>query len=111
MGRYCVCGLKFTDNEIEDYKKCDCQWSYWVSCCDFPTYRGNKKEKISLPTKEGVYLVRLTTVCGDRYEAYSFFSKTERKIPCEYTGKEGFTHWSGSLQDIPYAWYNADLIE
>lgn len=111
MGMYCVCGWKSTGDEVEDYKGCSCSWDGWVSCYDYPKYRGNSREPCRLPEEEGVYLVRIQAGSADKYEAYSRFSKASRKINCQYTGKELETHWSGDSEEDPYAWYDASRIK
>ncbi len=111
MGMYCVCDWKLTGDEIEDYKGCTCLWYGWVSSLDYPKYRGNKRIPCSLPKVDGVYLVRLQSGSADRYEAYSRFYKIPRKIKCQYLGTEMETHWAGTSEDIPYAWFDAMTIE
>ena len=108
---YCVCGWKLTRDDVEDYKGCSCSWEGWVSTCDYPKYRGNKHKSISLPSEEVTYLIRIQDSSADRYEAYSKFSFIPRKINCQYTGKEMETHWSGSSEEIPYAWYDSLRIK
>ncbi len=101
MGMYCCC-----DQKIKDGWKCLCKWKNWVSVYNWPRgqERRNKYRPFSLPKKEGKYLVRISTQCGDRYETESEFSFKPRIVPCGYTGNPCICHWSGDDEEQPYAW-------
>lgn len=116
MGMYCCCEWKMTPSyHIDMVNKthtiyevdpdgCKCDWTGWISRYDWPEERKNKNVPFSEPIKEGKYLVRVQTMCGDRYEDEQYFSKTPRMVRCGYTGKEFIVHWSGNDENQPYAW-------
>ncbi len=116
MGMYCCCDWKMTDSiHIDMVNKkttiyeadpdgCTCDWNNWNSIYDWPAERKNKDRPLKLPEKEGKYLVRIQTDCGDRYEDESEFKFEKRKERCGYTGREFEVHWSGDLEQQPYAW-------
>ena len=110
MGMYCVCGVRIDSDPVEAYKSCCCSWDGWVSCHDFPEYRGNKKDPCRLPNKEGIYLVRIQSASADRDEFYSKFCKVSRKTRCGYTGIEVEVNWSGDPEQQPYAWYDVRMV-
>lgn len=116
MGMYCCCDWKMTgstyidmvNKEITEYEPdpdgCTCDWEGWNSIYDWPDERKNKDRSFRLPEKEGKYLVRIQTQCGDRYETESQFNLKTRIERCGYTGKEIEVHWSGDDEEQPYAW-------
>ncbi len=116
MGMYCYCGWKMTPSHVIDMVNktsttyevdqdgCTCDWEGWTSLYDWPPERKNKDKTFSEPEKEGKYLVRASTNCGDRYEEVQSFSLTPRTVTCGYTGKEFQVHWSGDEESQPYAW-------
>lgn len=116
MGMYCCCDWKMTGsmyidipNRTTNYyesdpDRCTCDWNNWVSVYDWPEERKNKHKEFSLPKKDGKYLVRCQSSCGDRYEEIQSFSLKTRIETCGYTGKEFEVHWSGDDERQPYAW-------
>lgn len=116
MGMYCCCDWKMTGSThidmvnkiITEYEAdpdgCTCDWNGWISRYDWPPERKNKDKPFSEPTKDGRYLVRFQTLCGDRFEEEQDFSLNYRIIRCGYTGKEMKVNWSGNDEEQPYAW-------
>ena len=100
MGMYCCCDRKISSDHFE----CVCDWKEWNSRCDFPTERKNKDNPVCDPLKDGKYLVRIQTCCGDRYEDESYFTIKSRIENCEYTGDPQEVHWTGGFENQPYAW-------
>ncbi len=116
MGMYCACDWKMTGSTVIDMVNktiteyepdpngCTCDWEDWTSIYDWPPEKKNTDKPFSQPSKEGCYLVRIQTQCGDRYEAKSFYSITPRIVRCKYTGKDVTVFWEGDDEEQPYAW-------
>jgi len=107
MGMYCCCDVKLSDPEHEGKSKCSCDWTDWVSTCDWPAERRNREIPISLPLQDGKYLVRIQSADGDRYEEEKQFNV----IPTIQTGGYYYPvnheiHWEGETweEGTPYAW-------
>lgn len=113
---YCACDWKMTGsthidmvNETftryeADPDGCTCDWTGWISRYDWPEERKNKSVPFSEPNKNGKYLVRCQSGCGDRYEEEQYYSSIPRTIKCGYIGKDLIVHWSGDDEGQPYAW-------
>ena len=101
MGMYCNCYVKIND-DWED--RCVCDWYGWLSIHDWPPPRKNKHLPFALPAKEGKYLTRYQTDCGDHVTIIQQYKTTPRKVCCGYIGKELLVHWSGNDEQQPYAW-------
>ena len=117
MGRNCCCDWRMSDSMYIDMVNktttifeadpdgCTCDWNNWVSRYDWPPERKNKDKHFSEPLEDGKYLVRVQTMCGDRYEDIQSFSQVSRTVSCGYTGKE----FKGTFiveidEEQPYAW-------
>ena len=107
MGMYCCCDQKISSDNF----KCRCNWKAWISTCDWPPERKNKKIPISLPPKDGKYMVRIQNNSGDRYEDEIFFSLIPKIEKGGYsTPIEIEIHWEGENweEGRPYAWKEID---
>lgn len=108
MGMYCCCNLNISGNEYEGKPQCTCSWEGWISTCDWPKERKNKHIPISLPSKDGKYLVRIQTESGDRYEDEKYFSLSPKIELGGYFAPltEYELHWEDEnwQEGCPYAW-------
>lgn len=123
MGMYCCCDWKMTgsthidmvNKTITEYEPdpdgCTCDWTNWISVYDWPPERKNKDKPFGLPLKEGKYLIRFQTQCGDRVECESEFKLEKRIVYCGYTGKAIEVNWSGDDEEQPYAWKEINLTQ
>lgn len=67
---YCDCGEKISSSHF----KCICDWTGWNACHDWPKEKPEWVPIIKHPPKDGIYLVRKQSTCGDRYEDEESFS-------------------------------------
>jgi len=110
MGMYCCCERKIRRDDFE----CLCDWDGWISIHDWPMERKNKDIPLALPKHDGVYLCRIHSDSGDRYEQERHFSLTPIIITGGYTEKYDFEmHWGEDhwQDESPYAWKKVEDID
>lgn len=95
MVMYCACGQRKTrDKEGKDSWICRCDWKEWTAC--FKTKETPDNITISLPTKNGIYQVRVFED-GDNYEDVSEFD-LEKKNWGNPTNK-AISNWKITYDD------------